>query len=54
MKTFTFVNPYAVVILSVMGEDDWTEEQWEENARLNLEEIVFAPDSFGVDDVVED
>ena len=54
MKTFTFVNPYAVVILSVMGEDDWTDAQWEEEARLNLAEVVFSPDSFGLDDVVSD
>ena len=54
MKTFTYVSPDSVLIFSLFGEDGWTEQDWLDNARIRLDELVLESDSYHLEDTVED
>ena len=54
MKTFTYVSPDAVLIFSLVGEDDWSEQDWLDNARIRLGELVLESDSYHLNEMEED
>ena len=51
LHTYRFVSDYAVVTLSVTGEEDWTEEMFDDTAQQELASIVISPEAFYQDEV---
>lgn len=54
MKTLTFVSSDAVVIFSLVGAPEWTEQDWLDNARIRLGALVLESDSYYLEDIQED
>ena len=54
MKTFTYVSPEAVVIFSLTGGQGWTGNDWLENARVRLGELVTGSEAYHLEDTIED
>jgi hypothetical protein len=51
LHTYRFVSDYAVVTLSVSGEESWTDEMYDDTAQEELASIVINPESFYQDEV---
>lgn len=54
-KTFTYqyVSDYAVILFDVVGEDDWTEEQFDSASEFDITDYAKNPDDFHMDDCWE-
>jgi hypothetical protein len=51
-KTFTYqyVSDYAVVLFDVVGEDDWTEEQFDSASEFDILDYAKNGKDFYLDD----
>jgi hypothetical protein len=53
IKTYRFINDYAVITFTVPGQSDWTEEEWDCAAQTDLESYVTTPEQYYMDDTFE-
>ena len=50
IKTYRFVNDYAVITFTVPGKSSWSEEEWDSAAQSDLESYVTTPEQYHMDD----
>jgi hypothetical protein len=50
IKTYRFINDYAVITFTVPGQSNWSEEEWDSAAQTDLESYVTTPEQYHMDD----
>jgi hypothetical protein len=50
---YTYVSDFAVIVFTVPGMSDWSEEEWDSAANSDLASYVTEPDAFYMDDCWE-
>ena len=50
VKTYRFVNDYAVITFTVPGLAAWSEEEWDSAAESDLASYVTTPEQYALDD----
>jgi hypothetical protein len=53
-KTFEFVSDFATTLITIQGEDDWTEEMWDSVALDELSDVVKQSSAFYLNEVYPD
>lgn len=48
--TYRFISDFAVVVFSVPGMEDWTDEMFDSAAETDLASYVTEPDAYYMDD----
>ncbi len=51
--TYSYVSDFAVIVFTVPGMSDWTEEMWDSAANDDLASYVTEPQAFYMDDCWE-
>lgn len=51
--TYQYVSNYAVILFDVVGEDDWTEEQFDSASEFDITDYAKTPADFYMDDCWE-
>ena len=50
IKTYRFINDYAVIVFTVPGDSEWSEEEWDSAADEDLKSYVTNPEQYYMDD----
>jgi hypothetical protein len=50
IMTYRFVNDYAVIVFTVPGMKEWSEEEWDTAAIDDLVSYVTTPEQYHMDD----
>jgi len=50
IKTYRFINDYAVITFTVPGEAYWSEDEWDTAALDDLKSYVTTPEQYYMDD----
>lgn len=48
--TYRYISDYSIIIFTVPGMEEWSEEEWDSAAQSDLESYVTTPEQYFMDD----
>lgn len=54
VKTYRYINDYAVITFTVPGDTKWSEEEWDDAGQTDLESYVTTPEQYYLDECWDD